>query len=95
MTLTMESLAAQALQARIGLSEDKLAQLLPELNAVLKNFDALNQIDTAGVEPLVSVLNLNNIMRPDEVQQSFSRTQLLANAPKATDEAFVVPKTVE
>ena len=95
MKLTTETLAAQAFQARIALDEAQLAALLPKLNEMLGGFDALGEVDTAGVEPLVSVLPLRNVMRPDEVRQSFTRAQLLANAPKKTDEAFVVPKTVE
>ena len=95
MKLTAETLAAQAFAARIGLSEAQLAALLPQLNAMLGSLDALSEVDTQGVEPLVSVLPLQNVMRPDEVRQSFSRADLLANAPRSTDEAFVVPKTVE
>jgi len=95
MKLTAETLAAQAFAARIALSEELAPALLPQLNEMLCSFDALNEIDTTGVEPLVSVLSLRNVMRPDEVQQSFTRAELLANAPKKTEEAFVVPKTVE
>jgi len=95
MKLTAETLAAQAFQARIALSEDQAAALLPQINEMLGDFDALNELDTTGVEPLVSVLSLHNVMRPDEVRQNFGRAQLLANAPKRTEEAFVVPKTVE
>ena len=95
MKLTAQTLSAQAFQARIGLSEAQLAVLLPKLNETLCSFDALNEIDTTGVEPLVSVLPLRNVMRADVVRQNFTRAQLLANAPMRTDEAFVVPKTVE
>ena len=95
MKLTAQTLAKQAFQARIALSESQLAALLPQLNATLDGFDALDALDTAGVEPLVHVLALKNVMRTDTVRQDFTREQLLANAPKRTDEAFIVPKTVE
>jgi len=95
MKLTAETLAAQAFQARIALSEAQLAALLPKLNEMLGSFDALHALDTTGVEPLVSVLPLYNVMRADVVQQQFPREKLLANAPKRTEEAFAVPKTVE
>ena len=95
MKLTAQTLAAQALQARIALSDEQAARLLPQLNAMLDGFEALNDVDTTGVEPLVQVYPFRHTMRADEVRQSFSRAALLANAPKKTDEAFVVPKTVE
>jgi len=95
MTLTHESLAAQAFQARIALDDASAAQLMDELNAQLASFAVLNEVDTTGVEPLSHVLKLRNVMRADEVRQDFVREQLLQNAPKKTAEAFVVPKTVE
>ena len=95
MKLTAQTLARQAFQARIALDEAQLATLLPQLNATLEGFDALETLDTAGVAPLAHVLALNNVMRTDTVQQNFTREQLLANAPARSDEAFVVPKTVE
>jgi aspartyl-tRNA(Asn)/glutamyl-tRNA(Gln) amidotransferase subunit C len=95
MTLTIEKLAAQAAQARIGLSDERMEKLLPALNRAIAGFDVLDEIDTQDIEPLAYVLDLHNIMRADEVRQEFTREQLLANAPKRTDEAFVVPKTVE
>jgi len=95
MKITAETLASLAFQARIGLDKQRAAQLLPELNAALENIDALHRLDTAGVEPLVHVNALYNVMRPDDVRQDFTRDELLANAPQRTDEAFVVPKTVE
>jgi len=95
MKLTEQTLAAQAAQARIALSDEQAAALLPQLNTMLCSFDALNEVDTTGVEPLVQVYPFRHVMREDVVRQSFTREQLLANAPKKTDEAFVVPKTVE
>ena len=95
MKLTAETLARQAFQARIALDETQRAALLPQLNAMLDGFAALNEVDTSNVEPLVHVLGLHNIMRADEVQQNFTREQLLANAPARSEEAFIVPKTVE
>jgi len=95
MTLTHESLSAQAFAARIALDAAQAARLLPELNAMLASFAVLEQVNTENVQPLCHVLNLQNIMREDEAKQSFTREQLLANAPMRTDEAFVVPKTVD
>jgi len=95
MKITADVLASLASQARIGLDATRAASLLPQLNAALESIDALSQLNTQGVEPLSHVLPLRNAMRPDEVRQGYTREALLANAPQRTDEAFVVPKTVE
>jgi len=95
MKLTTEACNALAFQARIGLEEARAAALLPQLNQMLDDISALERLDTEGAQPLSHVLPLRNVMRADEVKQEFTRDELLANAPQRTDEAFVVPKTVE
>jgi len=95
MNLTEQTLAIQAFQARVALSGEQIAMLLPKLNAKLDSFAVLGEVNTQGIAPLVHVYPFQHTVRKDEVQQDFIREQLLANAPLKTDEAFVVPKTVE
>ena len=41
------------------------------------------------------MFNITNVMREDEVVESYDRADILKNAPEHTDETVVVPKTVE
>ena len=58
-------------------------------------FDRMEAIDTDGVEPLVSVLDLRNVLREDVSNKTFSRDVVLQNAPEEYDGYFEVPKTIE
>ena len=55
----------------------------------------MEKVDTDGVEPLVTVLDLKNVLREDVSSQLVSRDTLLENAPEEYDGYFQVPKTID
>ena len=55
----------------------------------------LEELDISDVEPMAHAVPLDNVLRADEVQPSISNDEALANAPKAANGLFVVPKIVE
>ena len=65
------------------------------LNDVAGGFAALERIETDGVKPLVTVLNLNNILREDVAVKLLTRDEILANAPEQYDGYFQGPGTLE
>ena len=58
-------------------------------------FEKMEKVDTEGVEPLITVLDLKNVLREDVSSQIVKRETLLANAPEEYDGYFEVPKTRE
>ena len=58
-------------------------------------FEKMEAVKTEGVEPLVTVLDLRNVLREDVSTQIVSRETLLENAPEEYDGYFQVPKTLE
>ena len=58
-------------------------------------FEKMESVDTEGVEPLVTVLDLRNVLREDVSSQLVERDTLLENAPEEYDGYFQVPKTIE
>ena len=66
-----------------------------ELERILDYMAVLGGLDTAGAEPLSHVFPLKNVLRPDETAPSADRAALLAGAPAADGESFLVPKAVE
>jgi len=64
-------------------------------NAIFDSFGALNNIDTSGTEPLVTVLDTQNIFREDVCTKEITREELLASAPDHDCGYFRVPKTLE
>ena len=81
--------------SRIKLDPTATDKMQRELESVVEYMEILNQLDTNGVEPLSHAMELKNVLREDEVKPSFSRDDILNNAPKRSEDAFVVPKAVE
>ena len=81
--------------ARLSLPGGEKGRMAGELEQILSYMDVLDGLDTAGAEPLSHVFPLKNVLRPDETAPSAGRTALLAGAPAADGESFLVPKAVE
>jgi len=81
--------------ARIAVTEDEVAHLQGELNAILAFVEQLGEVDTDGVEPMTSVIPMTLPLRADVVSDGFYADRVLANAPAAEDGFFAVPKVVE
>jgi aspartyl-tRNA(Asn)/glutamyl-tRNA(Gln) amidotransferase subunit C len=81
--------------ARIAEPEDKLEPLAKELSAIMNWIEQLNEVDTDGVEPMTSAVQVKLPMREDVVTEGGDPARVLANAPKTANNFFVVPKVVE
>ncbi len=55
----------------------------------------LKEVDTEGVTPTVSVLDLVNVWREDEVLPWLDQKQALAQAKDVQDGCFRVPRIME
>lgn len=81
--------------ARIRVTEEEKEVYAGELSKILGMIEKLNKVDTTGVEPLTSVVQMNLPMRDDVVTDGAIPEKILANAPESTAGFFVVPKVVE
>jgi aspartyl-tRNA(Asn)/glutamyl-tRNA(Gln) amidotransferase subunit C len=81
--------------ARIAVTDDEVAHLQLELNAILAFVEELRGVDVEGVEPMTSVMPMQLKKRADQVTDGFIADEIVANAPRREDHFFVVPKVVE
>jgi aspartyl-tRNA(Asn)/glutamyl-tRNA(Gln) amidotransferase subunit C len=81
--------------ARISEAEERLAPLAEELNGIMAWIEQLGEVDTDGVEPMASAVDLKLPMREDVVTEGGDAARVLANAPLSKNDFFVVPKVVE
>jgi aspartyl-tRNA(Asn)/glutamyl-tRNA(Gln) amidotransferase subunit C len=95
MSVTNEQVRHIAKLARIAMSEEELARLVPELNNILGWVEQLGEVDTDGVEPLTAVIEQKLRLRDDVVNDGNLRDEVLANAPEAQHGFFAVPKVIE
>ena len=81
--------------ARIAVTEDDVAAMEGELNAILGFVEHLGEVDVEGVEPMTSVIPMAMKKRADVVTDGAKVDDIMANAPVSDDHFFVVPKVVE
>ncbi len=81
--------------ARIKVADEDLEHLAGELSAILDWVEQLNGVDTDGVEPLASVVDVTLPLRTDVVSDGDCRDKVLANGPETEDGYYAVPKVVE
>ena len=81
--------------ARIALAEDRVEPMMAELNNILGWIEQLQDVNIEGVEPMTSVVSQGLRMRNDVVTAGGDASAIVANAPQAEDNYFVVPKVLE
>jgi len=81
--------------ARIAVNDEEAHRLQGELSVILDWVEQLGEVDTAGVEPMTSVIPMVMKKRNDVVSDGAKADDVVANAPVSEDHFFVVPKVVE
>ncbi|MCL2513374.1 MAG: Asp-tRNA(Asn)/Glu-tRNA(Gln) amidotransferase subunit GatC [Oscillospiraceae bacterium] len=81
--------------AKLDLSDGERGRVSGRAGELIESFKKLENIDVSGVEPLVSVLDIQNVLREDVCVKTISREELLSNAPEQYDGYFQAPKTLE
>jgi aspartyl-tRNA(Asn)/glutamyl-tRNA(Gln) amidotransferase subunit C len=95
MSINKNTVRKVAKLARIRTSDAEEDVLAAELSHILKMIEQLNDVDTKGVEPLTSVIDIQMPGREDAVTDGGTPEKILQNAPEQTAGFFVVPKVVE
>ena len=76
--------------ARIGISDDEIDEYAGQLSDIIDQFEALNELDTTGVEPTGHAGELRDVMREDAPADSLPTEDTLRNAPRREGEFFRV-----
>jgi aspartyl-tRNA(Asn)/glutamyl-tRNA(Gln) amidotransferase subunit C len=93
--LTPNDVADLARLARIELTQDELAHLAPQLDAILEAVATVSEVAADDIPPTSHPLPLENVSRPDVVRPSLPREVVLAGAPAAEDDRFRVPRILD
>jgi len=81
--------------ARLKLSADEVKMFAEQLGRILAYVRQLEQLNTAGVEPLVHPLGAMDALREDLPRPGLSPEEALANAPQRHREFFRVPAVLD
>jgi aspartyl-tRNA(Asn)/glutamyl-tRNA(Gln) amidotransferase subunit C len=77
--------------ARLRLSDAEVERMAGELSGILGHVDRIGELELDEVEPTSHVVELENVLRPDEPRPSWPVDAVLEQAPDPTDGAFRVP----
>ena len=81
--------------ARLGLTEAEVPQTTDTLNNILGLIDAMQAVDTTGIEPLAHPLEATQRLRADVVTETNQREAYQAIAPATEAGLYLVPKVIE
>jgi aspartyl-tRNA(Asn)/glutamyl-tRNA(Gln) amidotransferase subunit C len=92
--LTKDTVQAISLLARLRLTDAEITAFQTQLSSILDHFNEIEAIDTRGVEPLVTPVEISARLRDDKSEMTATPEQMLANAPEKSGHLFKVPPVV-
>ena len=88
---TMENVC---ILAKLSLSDEEKEKAKADMQKMLDYVEKLDELDTENVEPLSHIFGDRNVFREDVVTNGDEKEAMLANAPKAKEWQYQVPKTI-
>jgi len=89
--ISREQVLHVAALARLELSGEEVDRMARELSGILDHIEKISELDLEDVPPTSHVLDLSNVLRPDEPRPSLPRDVALAQAPEVAADGFEVP----
>ena len=83
-----ETIENVCILAKLSLSDEAKEKAKEDMQKML------DYVDTEGVEPLSHIFGDQNVFREDVVTNGDNKEAMLANAPKAKEGQYQVPKTI-
>ena len=93
--MTPEALEALERLNELRLTDDEQSAMMSIFKDMERCEAELQSVPTDGVEVMVHVMPLTNILRDDVQEQPFTRESLLEGAPEHTDDSWQVPRLVK
>lgn len=95
MKISQKDVQHVARLARLTLDKQELESMTGQLDAILGYVDKLNQLDTAGIEPMAHAVPMANAFRADDISPSPGIERALQNAPEVDHNCYRVPRVIE
>lgn len=81
--------------ARLDFKGEELDAIKDDMEKIIDFVDKLSEIDTENVEPLIFMNETVNVLREDIPNQTLTKENALANAPKSDSDYFRIPKVLD
>jgi aspartyl-tRNA(Asn)/glutamyl-tRNA(Gln) amidotransferase subunit C len=92
MAVTIEDVRHIASLARLGLSDERAASLVAELNTILEHMDVLSRVNTDGIDEAIGAGAIGTLLRPDDGPPIPLVRAIDQFAPRTADGFFLVPR---
>ena len=94
MKITDREIQNLAHLSRLELNESESAEMKKDLSKILDFIATIEEIDIKNVEPLVYMINSENLLRDDIVSYKLSLKKAMKNNPDEGSNYFKVPKVI-
>lgn len=94
MSLSREDVQHVASLARLGLTDDEIEMMREQLSSILGHIEVMNQLDTAAIPPTAQVIDLQNVLREDDVRESLPQDVLVKMAPDSRNGFIAVSEVL-
>jgi len=95
MSISIDDVRKIAALAKLSFTDDELAKMAKELDAIVGYVEQLKELPVDEVEPTSHVLELVNVLREDRAESWLTPDEALKNAPASRLGYFSVPKVVQ
>ena len=95
MKLSLKEVDHVARLARLALDDSEKEKMAEQMGSILEYAEAMNKLDTQGIEPLAHVFPVCNVFREDVVGKSLEIEKALQNAPDRDERCFRVPNVLD
>jgi aspartyl-tRNA(Asn)/glutamyl-tRNA(Gln) amidotransferase subunit C len=95
MSLSLQDVEKIAGLARLALTDAEKLRYQEQLSAVLDYAERLNELDTTGVPPTASAVNIHSVMREDIVEPSLTVEDVLFNTVQHSQNQFQIQAALD
>ena len=94
MQINDELIDRLAMLSKLKFEGEKKEVIKADLERMLDFVSKLDQVDTKGVEPLIHMSDVVNVLRQDVTSSDTTKEEALKNAPQKDSDYFKVPRVV-
>jgi aspartyl-tRNA(Asn)/glutamyl-tRNA(Gln) amidotransferase subunit C len=95
MSLTVEQVRRVAQLARLEISDAEVQTTLGHLNGIFALIEAMQAVDTKGIEPMAHAQDVAQRLREDHATEPNQREAFQSVAPETEAGLYLVPKVIE
>lgn len=93
--MTNEELDQLALKAKVKFNDEDKKKAIYLFENMLLDIQGIENLNTEGLEILVTPIQLENVFREDNINESAKQKEILKNANNINGDYFSIPKVIK